>query len=107
MKAATNGEGEQKEQNKKWQKGGKEEWDKVTERKKLPDIQYLFRWMLHQRTNVKKPVCLSTVFKIKLYLHLSLSMSFPAHIVANATLMENTRILPTFSLQKQIKYILN
>lgn len=47
--------------------------------------------------------CPKRMFKIKLYLHLSLSMSFPAHIVANATLMENTRILPTFSLQKQIK----
>jgi hypothetical protein len=34
-------------------------------------------------------------------------MSFPAHIVANATLMENTRILPMFSLQKQIKRILH
>jgi hypothetical protein len=46
-------------------------------------------------------------FKIKLYLHRSLSISFPAHIVANATLMENTRILPTFSLQKQTKCSLN
>lgn len=41
------------------------------------------------------------MFKTILYLHLNLSMSFPAHIVASATLMENTRILPTFSLQKK------
>jgi len=27
-------------------------------------------------------------------------MSFPAHMVANATLIENTLILPTFSLEK-------
>lgn len=35
------------------------------------------------------------------YLHLSLSISLPAHIVANATLIENTLIFPTFSLQKK------
>lgn len=38
------------------------------------------------------------------YLHLSLSISLPAHIVANATLIENTLIFPTFSLQKKNKH---
>jgi len=34
-----------------------------------------------------------------LYLHLSLSTSLPEHMVASATLMENTRIFPELSLQ--------
>lgn len=36
-------------------------------------------------------------------LHLSLSISFPEHIVARATLIDNTLILPMVSLLKKNK----
>lgn len=34
-------------------------------------------------------------------LHLNLSISFPAHSVARATLIENTRIFPMLSLKQK------
>lgn len=41
-----------------------------------------------------------TNISINIYhLHLNLSISFPAHSVAKATLIENTLILPTLSLK--------
>lgn len=37
-------------------------------------------------------------------LHRSLSINLPAHKVANATLIENTRIFPTLSLKQTFNY---
>lgn len=43
--------------------------------------------------------CGPNIQRNEVNLHLNLSTSLPEHIIANATLMENTRILPELSFE--------
>lgn len=51
------------------------------------------------QTKLKKKLTGLYYEYMRMYIHRNLSINLPAHKVANATLIENTRIFPTLSLQ--------